>query len=872
MAAQHAPTLALSRTPCWNFAEHGSCRFGHQCRFLHAGAGVGAVGGIGLGGAGGGGGRGGHHISHAAGPRIGGGGAPAIGGFYRRGAHAPTPGTPGRVWLELKEEEPEAAAGSAGAAADATPAAAAAAAGHEAAAPPPPSPPPPPPPLRPLPLRFRTLSYNCLADELAYAHAAELYRAVPRDLLSWPGRLAGLVAEIAHWRPSICLLQEVDRADDVRQELSKLGYKMKHAPRTGGRSDGCLTAYKRAEFELVHSETIAMADHGLRDNVALILVLRPKARAVPAAAAASATAAAPAAAAAAAAAAPPAAAAAAAVAPGEKKEGEEEAKDRAAAASAASAAAEEEAKPQPPQPQPPRPLPPHAPFLVANTHLLFNPKRGDVKLAQARTLLAKAAAVASKFAVGHALLGGDFNATPGSAVYEFVSGGELRNFAALDRRVLSGQLVGGAGGQGSFAGPAAVAPPHAPSASLSARVLRAEEDVAARFPAFASVRDQAAGRYGGMRQQQPQGQQQQGQGQQQQQQHGQQGQQLQTAPTAEESMRQAEEEGRDVDTDDEFDDDDDDEMEASSSSPSQQNKKKKKKKKSTMAKGSGGGSGDGGDGGGDVVEVDAAVSVVEVEMSSSSSQEQQSDGKAAAAAPPTASISGTWTLEQLHMVIGTTPPEASGDQQQQQQNGGGGAQQQQQQQQQQKKKGSSSSEATADAAASRAAAQINDASAWVAKHPLSLKSAYRSVAGAEPAFTSAHGGFVGTVDYLWFTPQSLLTEEAIRALESKNRQLAAKRANKKSSSGGGGGGGGGGAGESNAPGAAESAPTSPQPPPTAAAPPQPPLPPLPPVPQRTTLSAVAALAPPPLASLPQGLPSASFPSDHVAVVVDFVVK
>ena len=71
-------------------------------------------------------------------------------------------------------------------------------------------------PLRPLPLRFRTLSYNCLADELAYAHAAELYRAVPRDLLSWPGRLAGLVAEIAHWRPSICLLQEVDRADDVR--------------------------------------------------------------------------------------------------------------------------------------------------------------------------------------------------------------------------------------------------------------------------------------------------------------------------------------------------------------------------------------------------------------------------------------------------------------------------------------------------------------------------------------------------------------------------------------------------------------------------------------------------------------------------------
>jgi len=815
-----------------------------------------------------GGGRGPQHHHHhhnngaAAGPRH--GAAAAAPPFYRRGApHAPTPGTPGRVWLELKEEELKKAEAKAKATATAEAATATTATttttttttGEEST-----------PPLRPLPLRFRTFFYNCLADELAYAHAAELYRAVPRDLLSWPGRLAGLVAEIAHWRPSICLLQEVDRPDDVRGELSKLGYKAKHAPRTGGRSDGCLTAYKRAEFDLVHSETIAMADHGLRDNVALLLVLRPKQQgtqvqqqqgggnaSAPATAVASSS---------------------SSSATAEKKEGEEE---------------EAKTSPSQPSPQPSRLLPPHAPILVANTHLLFNPKRGDVKLAQARTLLAKAAAVASKFAVGHALLGGDFNATPGSAVYEFVSGGELRDFAALDRRVLSRQLVGGAGGQGSFTGGVGggvggISPfathAYASTSSPAAHVLKAEDEVAARFPLFASVRDQAAGRYGGGMRQQQQQQQQQG---------------PNAAPpppppphpAAGKGEEGEKEEGRDVDTDGEFEeeDDDGDEMETSSaSSPSKQGKKKKSKK---AAKGE---SSSGGDGGKEeLAEVDAAVSVIEVEMTTTtssttpSSTEQGSGDNAAKASSATrhpASISGTWTLEQLHMVIGTAPPGSSAPQENggndHQQNGGVSK----------KKPTSSSSEANLDAAASAAAAQINnstddndnssDPSSWVAKHPLSLQSAYRSVAGAEPAFTSAHGGFVGTVDYLWFTPESLLTEEAIRVLEQKNRQLATRRANKRAAEAA-----EAAAAATAAKAAAEgkgeadasAANSSPKPPPSSSTTPAAiELPPLPPVPQRTTLTAVAALAPPPLASLPQGLPSASFPSDHVAVVVDFVVR
>ena len=34
-----------------------------------------------------------------------------------------------------------------------------------------------------------------------------------------------------------------------------------------------------------------------------------------------------------------------------------------------------------------------------------------------------------------------------------------------------------------------------------------------------------------------------------------------------------------------------------------------------------------------------------------------------------------------------------------------------------------------------------------------MKSSYAALLGAEPEFTSCHGKFIGTVDYIWFTPQ-----------------------------------------------------------------------------------------------------------------------
>lgn len=41
---------------------------------------------------------------------------------------------------------------------------------------------------------------------------------------------------------------------------------------------------------------------------------------------------------------------------------------------------------------------------------------------------------------------------------------------------------------------------------------------------------------------------------------------------------------------------------------------------------------------------------------------------------------------------------------------------------------------------------------WVARHPLKLRSAYSEVTGAEPPYTTCHSKFLGTVDYMWYTP------------------------------------------------------------------------------------------------------------------------
>lgn len=68
-------------------------------------------------------------------------------------------------------------------------------------------------------------------------------------------------------------------------------------------------------------------------------------------------------------------------------------------------------------------------LCVANTHLLFNPRRGDVKLAQLAIMLAEVdSTVKSCAAKGehcNVVLCGDFNSVPGRPLYQLITTGEL---------------------------------------------------------------------------------------------------------------------------------------------------------------------------------------------------------------------------------------------------------------------------------------------------------------------------------------------------------------------------------------------------------------------------------------------------------------
>eukprot|EP00041_Stephanoeca_diplocostata_P015711 m.300842 g.300842 ORF g.300842 m.300842 type:complete len:456 (-) comp20132_c0_seq4:377-1744(-) len=81
-------------------------------------------------------------------------------------------------------------------------------------------------------------------------------------------------------------------------------------------------------------------------------------------------------------------------------------------------------------------------LCVANTHLVYNPKRGDIKLAQCAILMhATASCIArcdnpDNVAV---LVSGDFNSLPRSKIMQFCVTGSLEHYG-LDRRYLSGQI------------------------------------------------------------------------------------------------------------------------------------------------------------------------------------------------------------------------------------------------------------------------------------------------------------------------------------------------------------------------------------------------------------------------------------------------
>ncbi|XP_056624401.1 protein angel homolog 1 isoform X2 [Triplophysa dalaica] len=84
-----------------------------------------------------------------------------------------------------------------------------------------------------------------------------------------------------------------------------------------------------------------------------------------------------------------------------------------------------------------------SPICVANTHLLFNPRRGDVKLAQLAIVLAEIDMMMKKCeSQGRScevVLCGDFNALPNSLLLKFITSGELY-YLGLPAWMVSGQV------------------------------------------------------------------------------------------------------------------------------------------------------------------------------------------------------------------------------------------------------------------------------------------------------------------------------------------------------------------------------------------------------------------------------------------------
>uniref|UniRef100_A0A1J3JBG8 Carbon catabolite repressor protein 4-like protein 6 n=1 Tax=Noccaea caerulescens TaxID=107243 RepID=A0A1J3JBG8_NOCCA len=221
--------------------------------------------------------------------------------------------------------------------------------------------------------KFVVLSYNILADYLANDHWRNLYFHIPRNMLSWGWRKSKIVFELGLWSADIMCLQEVDKFQDLEEDLKLRGYSGIWKMRTGNAVDGCAIFWRSNRFKLVHEESIQFNQLGLRDNVAQICVLETL---------------------------------------------------------LSSHTKEDEVSPSESCSRR---------VVICNIHVLFNPKRGDFKLGQVRTLLERAHAVSKLWDDAPVVLCGDFNCTPKSHLYNFISERKL-DLSGLARDKVSGQV------------------------------------------------------------------------------------------------------------------------------------------------------------------------------------------------------------------------------------------------------------------------------------------------------------------------------------------------------------------------------------------------------------------------------------------------
>eukprot|EP00117_Sycon_ciliatum_P012018 scpid51370/ scgid13248/ Protein angel homolog 2 len=263
--------------------------------------------------------------------------------------------------------------------------------------------------------QFSVVSYNILSDNLREQHP-DLYEECNEKFVTWEHRGPQLIREVVSYDADVICMQEVEKGHfdaTLVPGFEQHGFKGFHVARNGDHPDGCATFYRTERFDLIKQQPVEYHRPGSnmldRDNVALLLLLRSKESKQSAVDCSS---------------------------PPDSTTGGEK-RDSCAAGNVDTSPCSADGGDC------------GDTVLVANTHLLFNPRRGDVKLAQLMLLMAEAqrlsaitdeASSSAGSPVSHhpIILTGDFNLTPFSPIYWFLTTGGLY-YEGADQFSLSGQ-------------------------------------------------------------------------------------------------------------------------------------------------------------------------------------------------------------------------------------------------------------------------------------------------------------------------------------------------------------------------------------------------------------------------------------------------
>eukprot|EP00250_Pteridium_aquilinum_P009817 c18956_g1_i1 orf=80-2092(+) len=257
---------------------------------------------------------------------------------------------------------------------------------------------------------FTFASLKVLSSAVACKHKTHLYRHMPSEMLDWKSRRKKVLADLELCSTDIICLQELDLFSDIQSELSLKGYAGLYKVGSGASPSGCAIFWKQKRFRLLHEESLDFSFLGMRVNVAQLCVLQS-------------------------------------IVPGTSNMGD---------TSSSGNPGHNQGKC----------------LVVGNIDVLFNPKRGDIKLGQCRAFLKQAHKLSSSWPGAPLIIGGCFYATPQSAVYTYLAKSKLDVFG-LERQYLSGQVlkpVNSAGNAGKSSG--AISASNLTSVDLSTRLRK----------------------------------------------------------------------------------------------------------------------------------------------------------------------------------------------------------------------------------------------------------------------------------------------------------------------------------------------------------------------------------------------------------------